>query len=57
MNNDKPYQFPQECPERDVKLDKGVIIDVVEHEITPRKEEQSTHEHSMWEYKGKKYSN
>ena len=58
MNNEnKPFEFPQEMPQKDQKLDKGVIIDVVEHEITPRKEEQSTHEHSMWEYKGDKFSN
>lgn len=53
----KPYEFPQECPSRDQKLDKGVIIDVVEHEITPRKAEQSTPSHSMWEYRGKQSLN
>lgn len=57
MNKDnKPYEFPQECPQRDKKLDKGVIVDVVENEIEPRKAEQSTHEHSMWEYRGRESS-
>lgn len=50
----KPYQFPQEMPERERKYDKGVIIDVVENEINPHNTEQSTHEHSMWEYRGNK---
>lgn len=40
----KPFEFPQECPPRDQKFDKGVIVDVVENEIEPRKAEQSTHE-------------
>ncbi len=53
----KPYEFPQECPARDVKLDKGVIIDVVENEITPHKEEQSTPSQNMWEYRGKQSLN
>ncbi len=58
LNKDsKPYEFPQECPARDQKLDKGVIVDVVENEIKVRKEEQSTPEHSMWEYRGKRSSN
>lgn len=56
-DNVKPYEFPQECPARDQKLDKGVIVDVVENEIKVRKAEQSTPEHSMWEYRGKKFSN
>lgn len=51
----KPYEFPQEMPERDQKLDKGVIVDVVENEIKVQKEGQSTPERSMWEYKGKKF--
>lgn len=53
----KPYEFPQEMPAKDQKLDKGVIIDVVENEIEVRKAEQSTREHSMWEYRGKKFEN
>lgn len=51
----KPYEFPQEMPPKDQKLDKGVIVDVVENEIKVRKEDQSTPEHSMWEYRGKKF--
>ena len=58
MNKDnKPYEFPHEFPEKDQKYDKGVIVDVVENEIKVRNTEQSTHEHSMWEYRGKKSSN
>lgn len=54
MNKDvKPYENPLECPPRDVKIDKGVIVDVVEHEIAPRKADQTTPSHSMWEYRGK----
>ena len=52
-NENKPYEFPQECPQRDVKIDKGVIVDVVEHEVKPRKEDPATPSHSMWEYRGK----
>lgn len=39
MNKDskKPYEFPQECPERDQKFNKAVIVDVVENEINPNK--------------------
>ena len=58
MNKDnKPYEFPQECPSRDQKFDKGVIIDVVENEITPRKAEQSTLEQNTLGYKGKQSLN
>ena len=51
--NEKPYEFPQECPPKDVKIDKGVIVDVVEHEVTPRKNEQNETSYSIWQYKGK----
>ena len=54
-NSNKPYVFPEECPSREQKIDKGVIIDVVENEIKVQKEEQSTPEHSMWEYRGKQF--
>ena len=49
MSNDlkKPYEFPQECPQRDKKYDKGVIVDVVENEIKVRTQEQSTLEQNM----------
>ena len=50
---EKPYEFPQECPPRDVKIDKGVIVDVVEHEVAPRKTEENASSHSIWEYRGK----
>ena len=43
----KPFEFPQECPPRDQKFDKGAIVDVVENEIEPRKAEQSTREQNM----------
>lgn len=51
MNKDnKPYEFPAEMPEREQKLDKGVIIDVVENEIKVKNSEKDTY--SMWQYKG-----
>ena len=53
----KPYEFPQELPFKDKKIDKGVIIDVVENEIKPRTQEQSTHGYSMWEYRGEESEN
>lgn len=52
MNNDnnKPYEFPTEMPQKDQKLDKGVIIDVVENEIKVDKSNEQSH--SVWEYRG-----
>lgn len=52
-DNSKPYEFPQECPQRDQKLDKGVIVDVVENEIKPNKQSVDN-SYSVWEYKGNK---
>ncbi len=53
MNKDeKPYEFPQEMPEKDQKFDKGIIIDVVENEIKVDKNNENTH--SIWEYRGHK---
>lgn len=53
-DNNKPFEFPQECPEKDRKLDKGVIVDVVENEIKVKNGEIADSQYSMWEYKGKK---
>ncbi len=53
----KPFVFPEEMPAKDQKIDKGVIVDVVENEIKVQKQDQTTHEHSMWEYRGKKFEN
>ena len=33
MENERPYKFPEECPQREKKADNGIIIDVVENEI------------------------
>lgn len=53
-DDSKPYEFPQECPQRDQKFDKGVIVDVVENEIKPNKQSSENNSYSVWEYKGNK---
>lgn len=36
MENERPYKFPEECPQREKKADNGVIIDVVKNEINTK---------------------
>lgn len=43
-DNSKPYVFPEECPARDRKIDKAVIVDVVENEIYPQKANKHEYE-------------
>lgn len=33
MKDERPFKFPEECPQKDTKIDNGVIVDVVEHEL------------------------
>ncbi|MBQ4128972.1 MAG: hypothetical protein IJD68_04285 [Ruminococcus sp.] len=51
----KPFVFPEEMPAKDQKIDKGVIIDVVENEVKVNKNEENSH--SVWEYRGKNKMN